>query len=289
MGCCTTLGDWLADGIRALFKQTVCSGKTLPRSLPRFYTMSFISQRSQKSQRTGSRSRSRGPSSRSASMGAYGGGGPASSMSQGGVPGGGVVKLKKQIPSVECKYFDTQLNTAGVVNNWTQIDSNDVLSGIVQGTGPSQRVGRKIKVVGFVVRLGFSTSPGGWCFDLVRDKQCNGVAATAAQIYTAPNRYGTLPNPFEETRFQFLKRMENFNTAQALANVTAAAAPLTECAISFVKKCSIMVEYNATTGAVSDLTSDNVQLYCNSTNNTAGATPVTPITTGTIRVLYTDA
>ena len=219
----------------------------------------------------------------------YGGGGPAySSMSQGGVPGGGVVKLKKQIPSVECKFFDTQLNTAGVVNNWTQIDSNDILSGIVQGTGPSQRVGRKIKVVGFVVRLGFITSPGGWCFDLVRDKQCNGVAATAAQIYTAPNRYGTLPNPFEETRFQFLKRMENFNPAQALT-LLGGNTEVTECTISFVKKCSIMVEYNATTGNVSDLTSDNVQLYCNSSNNQVGATPITPITTGTIRVLYTDA
>ena len=203
-------------------------------------------------------------------------------MSQGGVPGGGVVKLKKQIPSVECKFFDTSLNTAGVANNWTQIDAGDLLSGITLGAGPSQRVGRKIKVVGFVVRLGFTTGPGAWCFDLVRDKQCNGVAATAGQIYSAPNRYGTLPNPFEETRFQFLKRMENFNTAQALI-----ATGNTECCISFVKKVAITVEYNANTGAVSDLSSDNVQLWCNNTNTaTAG---ITPITTGTIRVLYTDA
>ena len=217
----------------------------------------------------------------------YGGGPARSSMSQGGVPGGGVVKLKKQIPSVECKFFDTTINTPGVVNNWTQIDSNDILSGIVQGTGPSQRVGRKIKVVGFVVRLGFEVSAGGWVFDLVRDKQCNGVAATAAQIYSAPNRYGSLPNPFEETRFQFLKRMENYNSAQGAAFVVPGVASTpTNCAISFVKKCSITVEYNATTGNVSDLTSDNVQLYCNSTNP---GTPITPITTGTIRVLYTDA
>jgi len=200
-------------------------------------------------------------------------------MSQGGVPGGGVVKLIKQIPSVECKFFDTPLAANGVANNWTQIDNNQVLSGIIQGTGPSERVGRKIKVVGFIVRLGFAVGNGGWCFDLVRDKQCNGVAATAAQIYSTPNRYGSLPNPFEETRFQFLKRMENFNPAQALAGAT-------ECAISFVKKVSMLVEYDATTGAVGDLTSDNVQLYCNNTN---AATAISPITTGTIRVLYTDA
>jgi len=200
-------------------------------------------------------------------------------MSQGGVPGGGVIKLKKQIPSVECKFFDTSLTTPGVVNVWTRIDAGNILSGIVQGTGPSERVGRKIKVVGFVVRLGFSTGTGAWCFDLVRDKQCNGAAATAAQIYSDPAQYGALPNPFEETRFQFLKRMENFNTAEALLNEN------TLCSVSFMKKVAMTVEYNATTGAVSDLTSDNVQLYCNCLGNVA----ITPVTKGFIRVLYTDA
>ena len=138
-------------------------------------------------------------------MGAYGGGGPAmSSMSQGGVPGGGVVKLKKQIPSVECKFFDSPIGVAGVAQTWTQIDNGTILAGITQGTGPSQRVGRKIKVVGFVIRYSFTVDSGPWCFDLVRDKQCNGVAATNAQIYSVPNDYNSLPNPFEETRFQFL-------------------------------------------------------------------------------------
>jgi len=200
-------------------------------------------------------------------------------MSQGGVPGGGVVKLKKQIPSVECKFFDTPIAVAGVAGTWTQIDNNQLLSGIIQGTGPSQRVGRKIKVVGFVVRYDFSVAAGAYCFDLVRDKQCNGVAAQPGQIYSAPTSYSSLPNPFEETRFQFLKRVESYNPAQT-ENLIA------ECSISFVKKCAITVEYNATTGAVSDLTSDNVQLWCNNSNVTQG---VQRITNGTIRVLYTDA
>lgn len=217
----------------------------------------------------------------------YGGGPARSSMSQGGVPGGGVVKLKKQVPSVECKYFDSPIGNPGTANTWTQIDNGNILSGIVQGTGPSQRVGRKIKVVGFVIRYGFEVGAGGWCFDLVRDKQCNGVAATAAQIYTIPTDYGTLPNPFEETRFQFLKRMENFNPAQGASFVVPGIVNgRPECCISFVKKVSMMVEYNATTGNVSDLTSDNVQLYCNNTNSSF---PITRVTSGVIRVLYTDA
>ena len=218
-------------------------------------------------------------------MGAYGGGGPASSsMSQGGVPGGGVVKLKKQIPSVECKYFDSPINAPGVINTWTRIDAGNVLSGILQGTGPSQRVGRKIKVVGFVVRYAFTTNGAPWSFDLVRDKQCNGAAATAAQVYTNVTDYSSLPNPFEETRFQFLKRMENYNSAQG---ATGAA----QCSISFVKKCAITVEYQATTGAVTDLTSDNVQLYCCSPSHAIDITAPLPFGSGfgAIRVLYTDA
>uniref|UniRef100_UPI0040474924 hypothetical protein n=1 Tax=Algoriphagus sp. TaxID=1872435 RepID=UPI0040474924 len=129
---------------------------------------------------------------------------------------------------------------------------------------------------------------GAYCFDLVRDKQCNGVSATAAQIYSAPASYSSLPNPFEETRFQFLKRVESYNPAQQYAQgVGGGGAPtFPECSISFLKKCSMVVEYNATTGAVSDLTSDNVQLYCNNTNVGQG---VRRITNGTIRVLYTDA
>jgi len=204
-------------------------------------------------------------------------------MSQGGVPGGGVVKLIRQIPSVECKFFDSPINVIGVAQTWTQIDNNAILAGITQGTGPSQRVGRKIKVVGFVIRYAFNTDTGPYCFDLVRDKQCNGVGATNAQIYTTPADYNSLPNPFEETRFQFLKRMESFNPAQGSSGVVAAA-----CSISFMKKVAFTVEYNGTTGNVADLTSDNVQLYV---NNTIGGfvAGVRPLGTGTIRVLYTDA
>ena len=222
-------------------------------------------------------------------MGAAFGGGPAygGSMSQGGVPGGGVVKLKKQIPSVECKFFDSPIALAGATQVWTRIDNNAMLSGIVQGTGPQQRVGRKIKVVGIIVRYAFQVNQGPYCFDLVRDKQCNGVAATSTQIYTLPLEYGSLPNPFEETRFQFLKRIESYNPAQASDVSTS-----TACSISFVKKCNIVVEYNASTGAVSDLTSDNVQLYCNNAQVGAlvGIVPTGAAgERGFIRVLYTDA
>ena len=216
-------------------------------------------------------------------MGAYGGGGPAplSSMSQGGVPGGGVVKLKKQIPSIECKFFDSPITcTTAPANFWQQVDSGAILSGIVQGTGPSQRIGRKIKVVGLIIRCAFDIAPTAWVLDVVRDKQCNGAQATAAQVYTLPFEFTSLPSPFEETRFQFIKRFQQQN----FVNVAPGAA--TAQMVSKALKCNFTAEYNATTGAVTDLTSDNIQVYMNTLNTTAAAIANVR---SVIRVLYTDA
>lgn len=219
-------------------------------------------------------------------MGAYGQ--TTSTMSQGGVPGGGVVKLMRQMPSVECKFFDTNIAVNGVKQTWTQIDNLNVLAGIVQGTGASQRVGRKIKVVGIVIRYDFFYGVGSVCFDLIRDKQCNGIVATATQIYSQPTSYGGLPNPFEESRFQFLKRTELRNPAQALTN-QAGTPVITNGSISFVKKVAFTVEYNASTGLVTDLTSDNIMLYVNSTDFTTTGAGVVKNGVGTFRILYTDA
>jgi len=168
------------------------------------------------------------------------------------------------------------------VGVWQNIGDPFMLSGIRQGTSPNERVGRKIKVIGILFRIAFEgAAPGPWTFDLVRDKQCNGVTATTAQVYTDPNFYGTLPNPFEETRFQFLKRAENLNPAQMNFN-----AGTSVCGISYQKKVQMVVEYAANSGAVSDLSSDNLMLYACTANPTG---VITPVGKGFIRVLYTDA
>jgi len=136
-------------------------------------------------------------------------------------------------------------------------------------------------VCGIIIRGTFTmpqASP--WAIDLIRDKQCNGVQATAAQIYATPLEFGSFPNPFEETRFQFIKRFQSFNPAQATP--VPGGAPV-EQAISLAKKVSFTVEYNASTGATTDLTSDNLLLFINSPQ------AMTNLNRSLIRVLYTDA
>lgn len=207
-------------------------------------------------------------------------------MSQGGVPGGGVVKLLKQIPSVECKFLDHPLQVGTFPVGWTDISTNPLgggafvspFSAIVQGTGPSQRIGRKIRVIGIVVRLIAIANGAPLAFDLVVDKQCNGLPATAAQVYLTPGDPASFPNPFEETRFQFLKRVENKNYALALNGAG-------EFTVSYTVKCNKIVEYNATLSTVTDLTSDNLTLFACATSNAV----LQKIQSGQIRVLYVDA
>ena len=202
-------------------------------------------------------------------------------MSQGGVPGGGVVKLLKQIPSVECKFFDFQLLVGTFPVGWTDITLTGLgtpFSSIVQGTGPSQRIGRKIRVIGIVVRLIAIANGAPLAFDLVVDKQCNGTVATVAQVYLTPGDPASFPNPFEETRFQFLKRVENKNYALALNGAG-------EFTVSYTVKCNKMVEYSGTTGNATDLTSDNLSMFACATSGAV----LQKIQSGQIRVLYVDA
>lgn len=241
--------------------------------------MSFVSQSSQGSQfkrsRSASRSRSRSRAPAGATFGTTN-----SVMSQGGVPGGGVVRLIKSIPSVEVKSRLQSITTAGTPNLWTQIDPGDLLSGIIQGTAPSERIGRKIRVIGVIVRIPFAVPTGCWTIDLVRDKQCNGVAAGAAIIYSA-QEWGSPPNNLYEERFQFMKRQESVNFGQQTPTQDPS---LT--GISYQKKCNFVVEYNGTTGTVTDLVSDNLMVW---SNHSSPAGSLTPILRGYVRVLFVDA
>lgn len=184
----------------------------------------------------------------------------------------------RQIPSVEVKFFDSPITPNTLANTKTLVSATTCLSGITQGTGNGQRTGRKIKVIGVIVRLAavnnFCTP---WTLDLIRDKQSNGAVPAAGTVYTG-TQWDGLPNPFFEDRFQYLKRVESLNYAMSQVAVSTIG-------VSFSKKCKFEVEYNASTGAVTDLSSDNLLVWMSSTNSLSNAAD----TDGVMRVLYTDA
>jgi hypothetical protein len=175
---------------------------------------------------------------------------PSVSISQGGVPGAkAYVPRQLYSPPPELKYFDINLSS-GTGTSW-QILSTQALCSIVQGTGPQQRIGRKIRVKGVVFRatstLGVSTN-NAWnpyTIDFIWDKQANGGTPLIGAIYQngAPQN---LPNPDNDERFEFVKRYskDDPNSNFQIINT------------SF--KCNKLITYDGSTGAVADLTSNNL-------------------------------
>lgn len=198
-------------------------------------------------------------------------------LKSGGV-GGASQRLSMGIPPPqEVKNRDIAFSTtytSGMVNSW-QLISADTIFPIIQGVGNDRRIGRKIKVIGLVLRVqaiaGTTSNPAPSTVDIVWDKSPNGSATlpTIGQIYGGSSHLA-LPNPDYGERFQFLKRLEinpSGNAITATRNCTL--------------KMNHTVVFDATGGFLTDLESGN--LFMTYSAKSAGSVE------GTLRVLYVDA
>jgi len=171
-------------------------------------------------------------------------------ITQGGVPGANAyVPRSLYAAPPELKYFDINLST-GTGTSW-QILSNQSLCSIVQGTGASQRIGRKIRVKGVVFRgtstLGVSTN-NAWnpyTIDFIWDKQCNGASPVIGSIYVN-GAAQNLPNPENDERFVWQKRYRKNDPNSNFQLIDT----------SF--KCNKLITYDGSTGSLTDLTSTNL-------------------------------
>jgi len=186
-------------------------------------------------------------------------------------------------PVQEVKYKDFVTTDAGVpVGSSYAFINQTILASIQQGTGPNDRIGRNIRVVGVVVRALINTDvvPGtGTLYapstmDLVWDNQFNGVGPLVSDIYlTGPGNIvysHSLPNPLFDNRFKFAKRTQVKNPNGSLNLVD----------ISYT--CNKLIEYKASTGVVTDLTSCNLYLMMSTPGDTGNIAY-------SLRVLYVDA
>lgn len=171
-------------------------------------------------------------------------------ITQGGVAGANAyVPRSLYAAPPELKYFDINV-ASGTGTSW-QILSTLALCSITQGTGPQQRIGRKIRVKGVVFRatstLGVSTN-NAWnpyTIDFIWDKQSNGATPAIGTIYQngAPQN---LPNPENDERFVWQKRYAKNDPNSNFQIIDT----------SF--KCNRVITYDGTTGNMSDLTGTNL-------------------------------
>lgn len=208
------------------------------------------------------------------------------SLRQGGVNGAhAVMRPAPMPPPSEIKYYDWTGTVVPATSGWYNINSVLVnppaltvkgIQNIRVGAGPSDRIGRNIRIVGIVMRgiantdVGLGTIYSPYTIDALWDNQCNGALATVAEIYTTPS--GLSPaNPLTDKRFQFIKRVNALDRSHATTM------------FDYSVKCNKVIEYKSDTGDVKDLSSNNLIFTMCAPSDAA------PQLDFYCRVLYVDA
>lgn len=196
-----------------------------------------------------------------------------------------------KVEAAEVKFFDTVFPTAGIPAGPASLIDSTLVAEIVNGTGPSNRIGRKIKVV--KVDYSFSIQMVGGVagvqsdavrYDIWLDRQCNGVAPAPTELYTSAPTTGTnqMPNLFNEKRFRRLyTNTHQFNLQTGIGGGNPGANVGIKVEGSF--KPNSVIEYDDTTGNITDLTSANLFQCWSSDVGTC------VIGSNFVRIHYTDA
>ncbi len=174
-----------------------------------------------------------------------------------------------QGPHAELKFHDIVIDDAVIDAAGTIAQASCVI--IDQGTGESQRLGRKITVKSINWRMEILTPE----FDaqatpaneeivriiIYQDKQTNGAAATVLEILETAN-YQSFNNLANKSRFRTLMDRTYALNTQNLASDGAGLVSGSGMTIqdSFYKKCNIVIEYDnsGTDGAITTQRSNNI-------------------------------
>ncbi len=165
----------------------------------------------------------------------------------------------------ELKFFDQDIDDALIASGGTISDS---LIKIAQGTTEVTRIGRKATIRSinwrFDIQLGTQTA-GSATNDIVRiilylDKQCNGATAAVLDILETAD-YQSFNNLGNKGRFRTLMdRTYDVNLTAGGGNGTAEDYGAYIVSDTFFKKVNLPIEWSSTTGAITEIRSNNIGL-----------------------------
>jgi len=185
----------------------------------------------------------------------------------------------------EMKFFDTA--TSFTIDATGEVPATGQLNLIPQGVTESTRVGRKCVLKSIQGRWDILYVPSSgatavttYAIYLVLDKQANGAAAAMTDVFTSTAATQALHNLSNSQRFVVLKKWVRKMVSPA--GVTTAYNNVID-HIDWYKRCNIPLEFSSTTGAITELRSNNVFLMAGA-NNTDDAITVS----GNVRVRFSD-
>lgn len=171
-------------------------------------------------------------------------------------------KVNALIKEQEIKNFDTNVSAAAAATGGTISSSSLCL--VQQGDTNADRDGKKIACKGLSIRgyctlLPHATQSSDYARVVVYvDKQCNGAAATIAELFSTAD-IQTHNNPDNSNRFRILKNeifvMNRTAFESTVGNLLQEVLAPFEW---FIPLKDLPVLYDASTGAITDLTSNNI-------------------------------
>ena len=183
-------------------------------------------------------------------------------------------------PSAELKFFDVNLSSKPGLNGSIFASS---LNLIPQGTTESERIARKAVIKSIDIRYdlkkaeatGADLNNTTTLFRMIiyKDKQANGSAATVTDILEA-NLIHSHFNLANKGRFVILK--DKTYELNAIAAASKTASTITYGTVSlydrYKKSCSIPIEFDSTTGALTEIRSNNLGILVFVGNSLTGDT-----------------
>lgn len=178
-------------------------------------------------------------------------------------------RFNRQAPgAIEKKFFDTAVSF--LVDSTGEVPASGQWALIPQGDTESTRDGRKATIKSIQFRGVAVFSPGAGAtacttmyFYVVQDTQCNGAAAAVTDVFTS-NVLGTaLINLNNSGRFRILKKIVvSFNPS---AGATTAYNQMIR-PIEFFLPCNIVMDWSSTTGAITEIRSNNIFILAGAAN-----------------------
>lgn len=188
--------------------------------------------------------------------------------------------------NAEMKFFDTSLSFTFDATG--EVPATGQLSLIPQGVTESTRVGRKCVIKSIHIRGieaaqfgAAATAASNTYLYVVLDKQCNGAAAAVTDVFTSSNLSSAHHNLANSQRFVILKKMIMNMTPGA--GVTTAYNNVVK-AFDFYRRCNIPLEFSSTTGAITEIRSNNIFLLA----GTDAASDDIVTLTGVCRLRFSD-
>ncbi len=168
-------------------------------------------------------------------------------------------------PDTELKFFDVDVDDASIAQNGTIVA--DTICTILQNVTESGRIGRKavVKRINwrYNIQLSGTTGAAAQGSEVVRvimylDRQCNGAAATVTAILEDGN-YQSYNQLVNKDRFTILHdKLFYVNGTSGAGDGTSNDFPGYHVGGEFYHKCDIPLEWNAATGALTEMRSNNI-------------------------------